>query len=67
MPLASVARVLRHADTATTYRVYLYFFPDDFAADMDRLDRYFQAENPNVNVSALDEKAENRSDRFSAS
>jgi integrase len=40
MPLARVARVLGHADTATTYRVYLHFFPDDFAADMDRLDAY---------------------------
>jgi len=27
MPLARVARVLGHADTATTYRVYLHFFP----------------------------------------
>jgi len=40
MPLARVARVLGHADTATTYRVYLLYFPDDFAADMDRLDAY---------------------------
>jgi integrase len=40
MPLARVARVLGHADTATTYKVYLHFFPDDFAADMDRLDAY---------------------------
>jgi integrase len=40
MPLARVARVLGHADTATTYRVYLHFFPDAFAADMDRLDAY---------------------------
>ena len=40
MPLARVARVLGHADTAMTYKVYLHFFPDDFAADMDRLDAY---------------------------
>jgi integrase len=40
MPLARVARVLGHADTATTYKVYLHFFPDDFTADMDRLDAY---------------------------
>lgn len=40
MPLARVARVLVHADTTTTYKVYLHFFPDDFAADMDRLDAY---------------------------
>jgi len=40
MPLARVARVLGHADTATSYRVYLHFFPDDFAADMGRLDAY---------------------------
>lgn len=40
MPLARVARILGHADTATTYKVYLHFFPDDHAADMDRLDEY---------------------------
>jgi len=40
MPLARVVRILGHADTATTYKVYLGFFPDDFAADMDRLDNY---------------------------
>jgi integrase len=40
MPLARVARLLGHADTATTYRLYLHFFPDDYAADMDRLDAY---------------------------
>lgn len=40
MPLARVARILGHADTATTYKVYLGSFPDDFAADMDRLDTY---------------------------
>ncbi|PPG64178.1 hypothetical protein C5C27_04090 [Rathayibacter sp. AY2B7] len=40
MPLARVARILGHADTATTYKVYLHFFPDDHAADMDRLDAY---------------------------
>jgi integrase len=45
MPLARVARVLGHADTATTYRVYLHFFPDDFAADMDRLDAYLSPSN----------------------
>lgn len=38
MPLARVARIFGHADTATTYKVYLGFFPDDFVADMDRLD-----------------------------
>jgi hypothetical protein len=31
---------LRHADTGMTYWVYLYFFPDDFSADMERLDAY---------------------------
>lgn len=40
MPLARVARVLGHSDTATTYKTYLHFFPDDFTADMDRLDAY---------------------------
>lgn len=40
MPLARVARVLGHANTATTYKTYLHFFPDDFSADMDRLDAY---------------------------
>ncbi|WKK71568.1 tyrosine-type recombinase/integrase [Rathayibacter oskolensis] len=40
MPLARVARILGRADTATTYKVYLHFFPDDHAADMDRLDAY---------------------------
>ena len=44
MPLARVARVLGHADTATTYKIYLHFFPDDFAADMDRLDEYLAPE-----------------------
>jgi integrase len=29
MPLARVAQVLGHSDTATTYKVYLHFFPDD--------------------------------------
>jgi integrase len=43
MPFARVARVFGHADTATTYRVYLHFFPDDFATDMDRLDTYIGA------------------------
>lgn len=40
MPLARVARALGHADTAATYKIYLHFFPDDFTADMDRLDAY---------------------------
>lgn len=40
MPLARVARVLGHADTTMTYKVYLHFFPDDFTADMERLDAY---------------------------
>jgi integrase len=40
MPLARVARLLGHAETATTYRLYLHFFRDDYAADMDRLDSY---------------------------
>lgn len=40
MPLARVARVLGHADTTMTYKVYLNFFPDDFTADMERLDAY---------------------------
>jgi integrase len=38
MPLAKVSRILGHADTTTTYKVYLHFFPDDWDADMDRLD-----------------------------
>lgn len=40
MPLARVARVLGHTDTSMTYKVYLHFFPDDFTADMERLDAY---------------------------
>lgn len=40
MPPERVARVLGHADIATTYRVDLHFFPDDSAADMGRLDAY---------------------------
>lgn len=40
MPLARVARVPGQADTATTYKIYLHLFPDDFAADMGRLDAY---------------------------
>jgi hypothetical protein len=40
MPLARVARILGHADIATTYKVYLHFFPEDLTADMDRLDVY---------------------------
>jgi integrase len=46
MPLARVARVLGHADTATTYKTYLHFFPDDFSADMDRLDAYLAPDKP---------------------
>jgi len=30
MPLARVSRILGHADTTITYKVYLGFFPDDF-------------------------------------
>ncbi|PTL73634.1 hypothetical protein C1I63_12820 [Rathayibacter caricis DSM 15933] len=40
MPLARVARILGNADTATTYKAYLHFFPDDHAADIDRLDAH---------------------------
>jgi hypothetical protein len=40
MQFARVARALGHSDTATTYKTYLHFFPDDFSADMDRLDAY---------------------------
>jgi len=40
MLLARVARLSSRADTATTYKVYLHFFPDDFVADTDRLDAY---------------------------
>ncbi|QEO10227.1 site-specific integrase [Protaetiibacter larvae] len=40
MPLVRVARVLGHADAGMTYRVYLHFLPDDFLADMERLDAY---------------------------
>jgi len=43
MKLPNVAAVLGHADTSTTYKVYLHFFPDEFAADMDRLDAYIGA------------------------
>jgi integrase len=43
MPLARVAQILGHADTATTYKVYLHFFPDDFDSDMDRLDAYIDS------------------------
>jgi hypothetical protein len=42
MPLTRVARVLGYAETATTYRVYLHFFPDDIAADTDRLNAYLR-------------------------
>ncbi len=37
MPIARVTRILGHADTGTMYKVYLHYFPDDFAADMERL------------------------------
>ncbi|WP_371872796.1 tyrosine-type recombinase/integrase [Herbiconiux sp. L3-i23] len=40
MKLECVAQVIGHADTSTTYKVYLHFFQDDFDADMDRLDTY---------------------------
>lgn len=52
MPLARVTSTLGHADTATTYKVYLGFFPDDFAADMDRLDEYL-APSPTPSVTPL--------------
>jgi hypothetical protein len=52
MPLARVAQVLGHADSATTYKVYLHFFPDDFAADMDRLDAYLSPATPPADVLA---------------
>lgn len=45
MPLARVAQVLGHAGTATTYKVYLRFFPDDFAADLDRLNAYLATDS----------------------
>lgn len=38
MPLTQVAAALCHSDTATTHKVHLGFFPDDFASDMERLD-----------------------------
>jgi integrase len=57
MPLARVARVLGHSDTATTYKTYLHFFPDDFAADMDRLDAYL-APAPAPEVTPLRRTAE---------
>jgi len=53
MPLACVARILGHSDTATTNKVYIGFFPDDFAADMERLDAYI-APPATVPVSLLD-------------
>ncbi|MFT2706259.1 site-specific integrase [Clavibacter zhangzhiyongii] len=53
MPLARVARLLGHADTATTYRLYLHFFPDDYAADMDRLDLYLAPEDVAPHAVAL--------------
>jgi integrase len=56
MPLARVAQVLAHSDTAATYNVYLHFFPDDYAADMDRLDDYLERGAGSVAIpgSALD-------------
>jgi integrase len=52
VPLARVASTLGHADTATTYKVYLGFFPDDFAAHMDRLEEYL-APSPTPSVTPL--------------
>lgn len=58
MPLARVARVLGHADTGTTYKVYLHFFPDDFAADMDRLDEYIAPNSQTPSAPTLTLRAE---------
>ena len=41
--LALVAAALCHSDTATTYRVHLWFFPDAFPSDIERLDEYIGA------------------------
>ena len=57
MPLARVARVLGHADTGTTYKTYLHFFPDDFAADMDRLDQYLSPSLRTENAAPAQMKA----------
>ena len=54
MPLARVARILGHSDTATTYKVYLGFFPDDFASDMDRLDSYIGIDSPDTPTALAD-------------
>ena len=40
MPLALVAEARCHSDTATTHKVHLGFFPDDFPSDMHRFDAY---------------------------
>ena len=45
MPLALVAAAQCHSDTATTHKVHLGFFPDDFASDTERLDAYIGAAN----------------------
>jgi len=46
MPLAVVAAALCHSDTATTYKVHLGFFPDDFASDTERLDSWMDLSSP---------------------
>ena len=40
MPPTQVAAALCHSDTATTYKVHLGFFPDDFPSEMHRFDAY---------------------------
>ena len=46
MPLALVAAARCHSDTATTYKVHLGFFPDDFASDTERLDSWIDLSSP---------------------
>ena len=46
MPLALVAEARCHSDTATTYKVHLGFFPDDFASDAERLDSWMDLSSP---------------------
>lgn len=38
MQLARVAQVLGQTDTSMTYRAYLHLFPDDFSANIERLE-----------------------------
>lgn len=46
MKLERVAAALGHADTSTTYKVYLHFFKDDYDEDMERSDVKYQRHSP---------------------